>query len=140
MITVTTRDIQLKATFSRHALTKRGIEYYTRNACLKFTDYPKVLKEAYLNGLLSFRGEKVVVTIINKEGYQVSLLCRANSYNVTIITLKHHWKPSKRQRIDFISERNRINLYNFDFTLANKTEGLEESRRAERLLKKGLTW
>ena len=120
----------LDVRFKSHCFDIRQGEFYSRKACLLHADYIRIFEKAYVNGLLSFRGKKVVITILNKQGLQVSLLCYVGD-TINVITIKHHWKAWTHQRIDFIRERNRINLFNFDFNLTTHEQSKIETRRSD---------
>lgn len=121
----------LDVQFTNHCLDTRHGEFYSRKACLVHSDYIRIFEKAYINGLLSFRGKKVVITILNKQGLQVSLLCSVGTTSINVVTIKHHWKAWTHQRIDFIRERNRINLFDFDFNLTTHEQSKIETQRSE---------
>lgn len=125
----------LTATFSYHCTQTRPEEVIPRMAYMSLKAYEYVLRNAYLNGLLSFQGQQVVVTAVTSKFIQISLLIEVTSYtNVKIITVKNHWKPYKKHiRCDFLQVRNRINLLNqniklFGFGKAMKMADLIDRR------------
>lgn len=124
----------LNIMFTRHCSQTRCGELFSRRAHVTQEDYTRILSAAYVKGIRSFRSNKVVVTVINPIGLQVSILCQVIKERINIISIKHHWKPWKTQRIDFIKERNRINLFNFDFNLLSRSQAEKETRRIATIL------
>lgn len=129
----------LEVNFTNHCFDVRPGEYASRKSCLMHADYIKVIKSAYLQGLLSFKGNQVVITIANSDfSQQVSILCDVVSYTkINIVTIKHHWRKWDSHRIDFIRVRCRINLYNYDFKLTTFKQSQAEMHKSALFAHKG---
>lgn len=125
------RKSYLSVLFTDHCYEIRKNELTSRKSCLPHETYRHIIKEAYLQGLLSFNNKSVVVCATNSRGQQVSVVCYVNNTFVTVITVKQHWKPFPTHRIDFIREPNRINLFNFNFKLTNYKEAQAETQKSD---------
>ena len=113
----TNKELELTFNNSKYTIVKtyhltehRTENKFSRAEFLDDTRYKEIIRYALINGLNSFRNQRVVVTVPNFEGKYFSILLELNSKN--IVTLISAFHKKYRFWKSFNKCQNRINIFN----------------------------
>ena len=113
----TNKELEVKFNNSKYIIRKtyhltehRTENKFSRAEFLDDIRYKEIIRYALINGLNSFRNQRVVVTVPNFEGKYFSILLELNSKN--IVTLISAFHKKYRFWKSFNKCQNRINIFN----------------------------